>query len=290
MMETVIEASDTSAAAHEVLHRVFGYTSFRGHQGDAIVHVADGGDALILMPTGAGKSLCYQIPALVRRQRGLGCGIVVSPLIALMQDQVSALRESGVRAAFLNSTLSSQRAAEVERDFRTGALDLLYVAPERLLTDRPPSLRAGASLLDGFAVVGPLDLGDVHRDRIAGRERLLDALVDRFLARVVLDLLRRLVLDLGSVGGRECEILRLGGHGTSLLDEVTSVARIEAALRRCTCRRLLSARRKAGVATTPAAPACACAGPHRIQSRTIVPRCGRPADSPGRPAAFATCP
>ena len=129
-------SGSTAAVAHEILHRVFGYTSFRGHQGDAIVHVADGGDALILMPTGAGKSLCYQIPALVRRQRGLGCGVVVSPLIALMQDQVSALRESGVRAAFLNSTLSAQRASEVERDFRSGALDLLYVAPERLLTDR----------------------------------------------------------------------------------------------------------------------------------------------------------
>ena len=142
-MDSIAEAS-TSAAAHEVLHRVFGYTAFRGHQGDAIVHVADGGDALILMPTGAGKSLCYQIPALVRRERGLGCGIVVSPLIALMQDQVSALRESGVRAAFLNSTLSSQRAAEVERDFRSGALDLLYVAPERLLTDRCLQLLASA--------------------------------------------------------------------------------------------------------------------------------------------------
>ncbi|MEO8935756.1 MAG: DNA helicase RecQ [Burkholderiaceae bacterium] len=134
-METDTNAS-TAALAHEVLHRVFGYPSFRGHQGDAIVHVADGGDALILMPTGAGKSLCYQIPALVRHQRGLGCGIVVSPLIALMQDQVSALRESGVRAAFLNSSLSAQRASEVERDFRSGALDLLYVAPERLLTER----------------------------------------------------------------------------------------------------------------------------------------------------------
>ena len=137
-------ATSTDAIAHAILHRVFGYTAFRGHQGDAIVHVADGGDALILMPTGAGKSLCYQIPALVRRQRGLGCGIVVSPLIALMQDQVSALRESGVRAAFLNSTLSAQRASEVERDFRTGALDLLYVAPERLLTDRCLQLLASA--------------------------------------------------------------------------------------------------------------------------------------------------
>ena len=137
-------SGSTDAAAHEILHRVFGYTAFRGHQADAIVHVADGGDALILMPTGAGKSLCYQIPALVRRQRGLGCGIVVSPLIALMQDQVSALRESGVRAAFLNSSLSAQRAAEVERAFRTGQLDLLYVAPERLLTDRCLQLLASA--------------------------------------------------------------------------------------------------------------------------------------------------
>ena len=112
--------SSTESVAQEILHRVFGYPAFRGHQADAIVHVADGGDALILMPTGAGKSLCYQIPALVRKQRGLGCGIVVSPLIALMQDQVAALSELGVRAAFLNSTQSSERAAEVERAFRSG--------------------------------------------------------------------------------------------------------------------------------------------------------------------------
>jgi ATP-dependent DNA helicase RecQ len=131
-------------AAKHVLHRVFGYASFRGHQGDAIAHVVDGGDALVLMPTGAGKSLCYQIPALVRRDRGLGCGVVVSPLIALMQDQVSALKESGVRAAFLNSTLSVQRAAEVEQAFRSGALDLLYVAPERLVTDRCLQLLSSA--------------------------------------------------------------------------------------------------------------------------------------------------
>ncbi len=123
-------------AAREILHRVFGYADFRGHQGDAIAHVVEGGDALVLMPTGAGKSLCYQIPSLVRGQRGLGCGVVVSPLIALMQDQVSALKQSGVRAAFLNSTQSAQRAAEVEHAFRSGALDLLYVAPERLLTER----------------------------------------------------------------------------------------------------------------------------------------------------------
>ena len=136
--------ASTMDAAHEVLHRVFGYTAFRGHQGDAIAHVVDGGDALVLMPTGAGKSLCYQIPALVRRDRGLGCGVIVSPLIALMQDQVSVLKESGVRAAFLNSTQSAQRAAEVEHAFRSGALDLLYVAPERLLTDRCLQLLASA--------------------------------------------------------------------------------------------------------------------------------------------------
>ncbi len=131
-------------AAHEILHRVFGYTDFRGHQGDAIAHVVEGGDALVLMPTGAGKSLCYQIPALVRRDRGFGCGVVVSPLIALMQDQVSALKQSGVRAAFLNSTQSAQRASEVEHAFRSGALDLLYVAPERLVTDRCLQLLSSA--------------------------------------------------------------------------------------------------------------------------------------------------
>ncbi len=151
---TIVRSGDvatTGVAAHEVLHRVFGYTTFRGHQADAIVHVADGGDALILMPTGAGKSLCYQIPALVRRQRGLGCGIVVSPLIALMQDQVSALRESGVRAAFLNSSQSAERASQVEREFRTGQLDLLYVAPERLLTDRCLQL-LGSAPVSLFAI------------------------------------------------------------------------------------------------------------------------------------------
>ena len=94
--------------------------------------MAGGGDALVLMPTGSGKSLCYQIPALMRE----GVGVVVSPLIALMQDQVAALEELGVRAAFLNSTLSGAEAAEVERRTQRGELDLLYVAPERLLTGR----------------------------------------------------------------------------------------------------------------------------------------------------------
>ena len=118
--------------ALEILHRVFGHTAFRGEQAQIVQHVIDGGDALVLMPTGGGKSLCYQIPSLVRE----GCGLVVSPLIALMQDQVEAMRQLGVRAAYLNSTLSADAAAEVERQLLAGELDLLYVAPERLLTGR----------------------------------------------------------------------------------------------------------------------------------------------------------
>ena len=111
---------------------MFGYSAFRGQQAEIIAQVAGGGDALVLMPTGSGKSLCYQIPALMRE----GVGVVVSPLIALMQDQVAALAELGVRAAFLNSTLSGAAAAEIERRTQRGELDLLYVAPERLLTAR----------------------------------------------------------------------------------------------------------------------------------------------------------
>jgi ATP-dependent DNA helicase RecQ len=121
-----------SSRALELLHSVFGYPSFRGQQ-QAIVHaVAEGGDALVLMPTGGGKSLCYQIPALLRA----GTAIVVSPLIALMQDQVDALREAGVAAAYLNSSLAAEDQREVERRLLTGGLKLLYVAPERLLTSR----------------------------------------------------------------------------------------------------------------------------------------------------------
>ncbi len=121
-----------SPLALETLERVFGYSAFRGPQKDIIEHVVAGGDALVLMPTGGGKSLCYQIPALVRP----GLGVVVSPLIALMQDQVAALTQAGVRAAFLNSSLTGAEAAQVERSVREGTLDLLYVAPERLLTER----------------------------------------------------------------------------------------------------------------------------------------------------------
>src|ERR1051325_8291871 len=116
----------------DILHSVFGYTSFRGQQQAIVEQVAEGGDALVLMPTGGGKSLCYQIPALLRQ----GTGIVVSPLIALMQDQVDALREAGVAAAYLNSSLSAEDQREVERQLLAGELNLLYVAPERLLTGR----------------------------------------------------------------------------------------------------------------------------------------------------------
>jgi len=118
------------------LKDVFGFDAFRGAQGQIIDHVAQGDDALVLMPTGAGKSLCYQVPALLRD----GVGIVVSPLIALMQDQVEALRQLGVRAEFLNSSLDAQSAARVEGALLAGELDLLYVAPERLLTPRFLSL------------------------------------------------------------------------------------------------------------------------------------------------------
>jgi ATP-dependent DNA helicase RecQ len=120
----------------EILNEVFGYPAFRGQQGEIVEHVAGGGDCLVLMPTGGGKSLCYQIPSLVRREAGFGTGIVVSPLIALMQDQVAALTEVGVRAAYLNSTLSSAEAMATERALRDGDIDLLYVAPERLMTSR----------------------------------------------------------------------------------------------------------------------------------------------------------
>ena len=119
-----------------VLQEVFGYDAFRGPQAAIVTHVSEGGDALVLMPTGGGKSLCYQIPAIVRQREGMGVSIVVSPLIALMHDQVGALLEAGVDAAFLNSSLSSDEAQEVERRLRQGSLTLLYVAPERLNTPR----------------------------------------------------------------------------------------------------------------------------------------------------------
>ncbi|WP_435081052.1 DNA helicase RecQ [Clavibacter michiganensis] len=126
-------ASGTALApALERLGTVFGYDAFRGDQQEIVEHVIGGGDALVLMPTGGGKSLCYQIPSLVRE----GTGVVISPLIALMQDQVDALRAVGVRAAFLNSTQDLETSREVERALLDGDLDLLYLAPERLILDR----------------------------------------------------------------------------------------------------------------------------------------------------------
>ncbi|MER8011334.1 MULTISPECIES: DNA helicase RecQ [unclassified Streptomyces] len=126
---TPVAHGDSEALA--TLHRVFGYDSFRGEQEAVIEHVVAGGDAVVLMPTGGGKSLCYQIPSLVRP----GTGIVVSPLIALMQDQVDALRALGVRAGFMNSTQDFDERRVVEAEFLAGELDLLYLAPERLRLD-----------------------------------------------------------------------------------------------------------------------------------------------------------
>ena len=133
-----------ASPALEILHRVFGYEAFRGQQAAVVQRVIDGGDALVLMPTGGGKSLCYQIPALVRP----GTGVVVSPLIALMQDQVDALSAVGVRAAFLNSTQDAAERRRVEGALLAGELDLVYLAPERLKLESTLSLldRAPVSL------------------------------------------------------------------------------------------------------------------------------------------------
>jgi ATP-dependent DNA helicase RecQ len=119
-----------------ILREVFGYTAFRGPQKAIVHHVTQGGDALVLMPTGGGKSLCYQIPAIARQRAGHGVTIVVSPLIALMHDQVGALHEAGVEAAFLNSSLSGEEANAVEQRLRRGDITLLYAAPERVTTPR----------------------------------------------------------------------------------------------------------------------------------------------------------
>lgn len=118
--------------ARKLLREVFGYSEFRGQQAEIIAHVVNGDSCLILMPTGGGKSLCYQIPALLRN----GVGIVISPLIALMENQVAVLRERGVRAAYLNSALTSEAAVAVEQSMLAGDYDLVYIAPERLLTAR----------------------------------------------------------------------------------------------------------------------------------------------------------
>ena len=128
--------SPTASPTLRVLQEVFGYPAFRGLQADIVDTVAAGGDALVLMPTGGGKSLCYQIPAIVRQQQGLGVTLVVSPLIALMHDQVGALEEVGVKAAFLNSTLDFEATKRIEREMLSGELTMLYAAPERVSNPR----------------------------------------------------------------------------------------------------------------------------------------------------------
>ena len=137
---TVSEAAALAPAARtapvQVLQQVFGYPAFRGQQAAIVEHVSAGGDALVLMPTGGGKSLCYQVPAIVRHRREQGVAIVVSPLIALMHDQVGALEEAGVHAAFLNSTLTLEETQRIEREMMSGRLVLLYAAPERITTPR----------------------------------------------------------------------------------------------------------------------------------------------------------
>ncbi|MFM8609129.1 MAG: DNA helicase RecQ [Burkholderiaceae bacterium] len=127
-------ASDDTALG--ILREVFGYVAFRGPQADIVSHVIGGGDALVLMPTGGGKSLCYQIPAIARQRAGRGVTVVVSPLIALMHDQVGALHEAGVEAAFLNSTQDNDEAQAIERRLLRGEITLLYAAPERVTTAR----------------------------------------------------------------------------------------------------------------------------------------------------------
>jgi ATP-dependent DNA helicase RecQ len=143
---------ETLEACAGVLQEVFGYDAFRGPQADIVRHVSEGGDALVLMPTGGGKSLCYQIPAIARERAGHGLTVVVSPLIALMHDQVGALIEAGVSAAFLNSSLTGEQAQQIEKQMLRGELTLLYAAPERLTTPR------FLALLDSLHERGKLSL------------------------------------------------------------------------------------------------------------------------------------
>ena len=137
-----------NSSASKILLEVFGYTAFRGEQQAIVQHVVAGGDALVLMPTGGGKSLCYQLPALLRK----GVGIVVSPLIALMQDQVDALSQLGVQAAFLNSSLDATAAREVYSRLLRGDLKLLYVAPERLMQESFLELLERLQAANGIAL------------------------------------------------------------------------------------------------------------------------------------------
>ena len=151
-MIDIAPEGETLETCAGVLQEVFGYDAFRGPQAQIVSHVSDGGDALVLMPTGGGKSLCYQVAAIVRERGGHGLTVVVSPLIALMHDQVGALLEAGVAAAFLNSSLSLEEAQRVEKEMLRGEITLLYAAPERLTTPR------FLALLDSLHERGKLSL------------------------------------------------------------------------------------------------------------------------------------
>ncbi|MDR2112593.1 MAG: DNA helicase RecQ, partial [Candidatus Accumulibacter sp.] len=142
-----------------ILRDVFGYGAFRGAQAEIVAHLTAGGDALVLMPTGGGKSLCYQIPAIARHRAGKGLAVVVSPLIALMHDQVGALEEAGVHAAFLNSTLTLSDVQRIEREMMSGRLTLLYVAPERLTT---PRMLGQLDALQARARLGLFAIDEAH--------------------------------------------------------------------------------------------------------------------------------
>ncbi len=146
------------ATAYSLLHDVFGYPAFRGPQEEIVDHVTHGGDALVLMPTGGGKSLCYQIPALLRA----GCGIVISPLIALMQDQVDALRQNGVKAAYLNSTVDWDVVQTIEASARDGSLKLLYIAPERLANERTLNLLQQLNAANGGRGLALFAIDEAH--------------------------------------------------------------------------------------------------------------------------------
>src|SRR5215218_2931310 len=142
-----------------ILQDVFGYAAFRDAQAEIVAHVAGGGDALVLMPTGGGKSLCFQVPAIARHAEGRGVALVVSPLIALMHDQVGALEEAGVHAAFLNSSLAPDAARHVEGELASGRLVLLYAAPERITM---PRFLAGLDTLHAQGLLSLFAIDEAH--------------------------------------------------------------------------------------------------------------------------------